>query len=118
MLLENLRLHLVEDRPPVNITSPGSVPIDLHIGRMRVTRDASGTFHLQPLGEETDVDADQLHNHPHNQAKHKEGRDRELLALQLVMQQLKLDNEHIKRKLQLSEKSTESVMYVQQVYSF
>lgn len=113
MLLENLRLHLVEDRPPVNITSPGSVPIDLHIGKMRVTRDASGTFHLQPANDvDTDPElGDGIHMNPDNRPARKDaGRDRELLALQLVMQQLKLDNEHIKRQLQFSERSTESVM--------
>lgn len=109
MLLENVRLHLVEDRPPVNITSPGSVPIDLHIGRMRVTRDTSGTFHLQPANEEPDFVVDPIRGQEHWPTR-KEGRDRELLALQLVMQQLKLDNEHIKRQLQLNERSTESVM--------
>ena len=43
-----MALHLVEDRPSKNITSPGSLPIDLAIPSLFVTRDKSGLFSLQP----------------------------------------------------------------------
>lgn len=105
ILLENVRLHLIEDRPPVNVTSPGSVPIDLAIGCMRIRRDETGVVQLQPAnvlssngGGDTTVITD------------RSGRDREVLALQLVMQQLKLDNEHLKWQLRLNEKSAENVV--------
>lgn len=45
--LENLKLHLNEDRPPVNITSPGPVPIDLQISQLYITRTEDGVFHIQ-----------------------------------------------------------------------
>lgn len=46
--LENLALHLVEDRPSANITSPGSLPIDVAIPALSITRDKSGLFAIQP----------------------------------------------------------------------
>lgn len=49
--MENVRINLIEDRPPVNITSPGPVPINLAIGRMHVKRDKNGLLHIQPIGE-------------------------------------------------------------------
>merc|ERR1711881_811600 len=48
--LENLALHLVEDRPSANITSPGSLPIDVAIPALMTTRDRSGLFSVQPAG--------------------------------------------------------------------
>ena len=50
--IENITLHLIEDRPSPNITSPGSVPIDLSIPSLTITRDKSGLFSIQPSGEE------------------------------------------------------------------
>lgn len=49
--LENISLRLNEDRPPNNITSPGPIPIDLNISKLRVARDASGVFHIEPVGK-------------------------------------------------------------------
>ena len=51
--MENLALHLVEDRPSKNISSPGSLPIDLAIPSLFVTRDKSGLFSLQPTNVNT-----------------------------------------------------------------
>lgn len=48
--MENVKLNLNEDRPPVNITSPGPVPIRLAIGRMRIHRDKNGIVNIQPIG--------------------------------------------------------------------
>lgn len=124
ILLENVRLHLVEDRPPVNVTSPGTQPIDLSIGCMRIIRDSTGVINLQP-SETVAVDPTQTQNTSPQTTGHGSyddgaaaaatatdrcGRDREVLSLQLVMQQLKLDNEHLKWQLRLNEKSTENVM--------
>jgi len=49
--LENVSLRLNEDRPPNNITSPGPIPIDLNISKLRVARDLSGVFHIEPIGK-------------------------------------------------------------------
>ena len=48
--LENIALHLIEDRPSANITSPGSLPIDLAIPTLTLTRDKTGLFSIQPSG--------------------------------------------------------------------
>jgi len=45
--LENIALHLIEDRPAPNVTSPGSLPIDLAIPAMTITRDKTGLFSFQ-----------------------------------------------------------------------
>lgn len=46
--LDNVKLHLNEDRPPVNITSPGPIPLDLNISQMYITRGEDGIFHILP----------------------------------------------------------------------
>lgn len=100
ILLENLKIHLMEDRPPVNITSPGPVPINLNICKMRITRDDNGTFQIQPEHHhETDSGSFVTATVPR--------KDRELLSMQLVMQQIKLDNDILKKKLAAQEKATE-----------
>lgn len=43
-----MQLHLNEDRPPVNITSPGPMPIHLDIVHMFITRGEDGVFHIIP----------------------------------------------------------------------
>ncbi|XP_046813227.1 UHRF1-binding protein 1-like isoform X6 [Vespa crabro] len=47
--LERIYLHLNEDRPPNNITSPGPIPIQLNISKLRITRDISGAFTIEPV---------------------------------------------------------------------
>ncbi len=102
ILLENLKIHLMEDRPPVNITSPGPVPINMNICKMRITRDDTGTFHIQPENHNA-TDSDNL------VTRIAPRKDRELLSTQLVMQQLKLDNDMLKKKLATQEKSAEAL---------
>ena len=48
--MDNIALHLIEDRPSPNITSPGSLPIDLAIPALNISRDRSGMFTVQPAG--------------------------------------------------------------------
>ena len=48
--LENIAMHLIEDRPSANITSPGSLPIDLAIPTLTLTRDKTGLFSIQQSG--------------------------------------------------------------------
>lgn len=91
----------MEDRPPVNITSPGPVPINLNVCKMRITRDETGTFHIEPDHQESDSSKETSTAAPR--------RDREVLSMQLVMQQLKADNDMLKKKLAIQEKSTEAL---------
>ena len=107
ILLENLKITLIEDRPPVNITSPGSIPINLQIGHMRIKRNEMGIFEIQP----NDSINDGTHHNalvPVDTAKNKRERDRELISLQLVMQQLKIDNDSLKKQLTFIEQSSEA----------
>lgn len=103
VLLENVKVNLIEDRPPVNITSPGTLPMNLAIGRMFVTRDDAGVFYLQPLDKTGEASG----KTPDNVADTSKDRNREVLSLQLVMQQLKLDNNQLRKQLTSSEKLSE-----------
>lgn len=96
----------MEDRPPVNITSPGPVPINLQIGKMRIVRDESGTFQLQP--DTTDDVQQKSSTESICHTVRKRERDREVLSLQLVMQQLKMDNDGLRKQLTSSEKMSET----------
>ena len=51
--MENIALHLIEDRPSANITSPGSLPVDLAIPSLTITRDKTGLFSIQAAGNKT-----------------------------------------------------------------
>lgn len=109
ILLENLKITLIEDRPPINITSPGSVPINLQIGNMHVTRNELGIFEIQPTtyNAATDPDGQSITPNPTAIEKHKRERDREMISLQLIMQQLKLDNDTLKKQLNSMEQTSE-----------
>lgn len=108
LLLNNLKLTLIEDRPPVNITSPGAIPINLQIGQMQIKRNEMGIFEIQPKESKKAMDLNDIETHAsddHQIKKHKSERDRELIAVQLIMQQLKLDNDKLKTQLNSLEKS-------------
>ncbi|XP_055375780.1 bridge-like lipid transfer protein family member 3A isoform X3 [Condylostylus longicornis] len=98
--LENVRLNLIEDRPPVNITSPGPVPINLAISKLFITRDSSGLLRIEP---------NVVNNIGADQSSTNRGKDLELLSMQLVMRQLKLDNEMLRKELILTREHSESV---------
>ncbi|EDW25338.1 GL26541, partial [Drosophila persimilis] len=108
--LENVRINLLEDRPPVNITSPGPVPINLCIGRMRLERDQSGLLNIQPIGKtfNTNMSAGQHQTLGNALFRAPREREREVLSMQLVMQQMKLDNDQLRRRLGDSKVNTES----------
>lgn len=99
--LENIKINIIEDRPPVNITSPGPQPINAEIGRMKVVRDVSGVFIIQPIGQTENV------ANGGDSVWQKKERDREVLSIQLVMQQLKMDNELLRRQASTAEKNME-----------
>ncbi|KAF4523469.1 hypothetical protein B566_EDAN014989 [Ephemera danica] len=51
LLLQNIDLHLNEDRSSVSqLSAANPVPLDVSITCLRVTRTASGTFHIEPAG--------------------------------------------------------------------
>lgn len=102
ILLENLKINIIEDRPPINITSPGAVPINLTIGKMIIKRDENGIFNIQPAIKIKD---ENLIENPERKEK---DRDRELLSFQLVMQQMKLDNDSLRKQLNLIEKNSDA----------
>ncbi|EDW54313.1 GM18514 [Drosophila sechellia] len=104
--LENVRINLLEDRPPVNITSPGPIPINLCIGRMRLERDQSGLLNIQPIDTNmSDAQHQALGSALFGAPRE---RDRELLSMQLVMQQMKLDNDQLRRQLVDSKVNTDN----------
>ncbi|XP_036139232.1 UHRF1-binding protein 1 isoform X4 [Monomorium pharaonis] len=106
--LENISLRLNEDRPPNNITSPGPIPIDLNISKLRIARDMNGVFHIEPVA--TTVDE----NHPNavlssdssHMFKNAEC-EKELKALRQSSKQLKLDNEELRRRMGALERLSE-----------
>lgn len=100
--LENIKINIIEDRPPVNITSPGPQPINVAIGRMKVVRDLSGIFQIQPIEPEDGNVAETV-----DSSWRKKERDREILSIQLVMQQLKIDNDQLRRQVSSAEKNME-----------
>lgn len=110
IFLENLKITLIEDRPPINITSPGSVPINLQIGNMHIQRNEMGIFEIQPnIKADESTDFGGQTNAPNSMAieKNKRERERELISLQLVMQQLKHDNHTLKKQLNSLEQTSE-----------
>jgi hypothetical protein len=97
--LEGISITINDDRPPVNITSPGAQPIKVAIGKMNMIRDDAGIFVIQPIdvakasvGEVVDMKRD---------------RDREVLSIQLVMKQMKLDNDVLRKQVLSAEKLLE-----------
>lgn len=109
ILLRNVRLNLVEDRPPVNITSPGPVPINVAIGELKVMRDSDGVFHLQPSlsAFRSEMMAMTAQAGGGGSATRQPEREKEVLSLQLILKQLKLDNDNLKRQLAVADKQHE-----------
>ncbi|XP_001601171.2 UHRF1-binding protein 1-like isoform X3 [Nasonia vitripennis] len=111
ILLENITVRLNEDRPPNNITSPGPIPIDLSISKLRITRDISGVFHIEPAVNsirEKDGRASNASegNDTHQLAKFVE-QEMEINSLRETGQQLKSDNEELRRRLATMERMSE-----------
>lgn len=105
LFLNNLKMTLIEDRPPVNITSPGAVPINLQIGQMHIKRNEMGIFEIQPLADLTNGVVTQTNGKPTDAEQ--VARKRELISLQLIMQQLKIDNDSLKKQMISMEKSND-----------
>jgi hypothetical protein len=104
--LENVKINIIEDRPPVNITSPGAQPINICIGSMKLLRDSFGLVHIQPTenmshcaNESMGEDVTRVHN---------KDREREILSMQLIMKQLKVDNDQLRQQIFIADKNNES----------
>ncbi|XP_058804572.1 bridge-like lipid transfer protein family member 3B isoform X2 [Phymastichus coffea] len=113
ILLENITVRLNEDRPPNNITSPGPIPIDLDISKLRITRDTSGVFHIEPAVSNS------LRNNKEWNSNATEGsyghlsklgdQEMEFNALKDINHKLKSDNDELRRRLSMIERlSTEN----------
>ncbi|KAI8440801.1 hypothetical protein MSG28_009125 [Choristoneura fumiferana] len=48
VLIQNMKLHLVEDRPTRSISSPPPQPLDVDLTSLRLTRDTAGVVRLGP----------------------------------------------------------------------
>ncbi|XP_033218279.1 UHRF1-binding protein 1-like [Belonocnema kinseyi] len=103
ILLENITLTLNEDRPPNNITSPGPIPIDLKISRLRISRGLDGVFHIEPV-----VNAlPESNSNPTISNSIQTKSASELNTLRQSCQQLNSDNEELKRRLAALERLSE-----------
>lgn len=102
IFLRNVHFNVVEDRPPVNITSPGPVPIKVAIGEMKIMRDSEGTIHLQPTINAFRSEAIAAANDTRQPERVKE-----ILSLHLILKQLKLENESLMRQVKLGDKQQE-----------
>lgn len=103
--LENVKITILEDRPPVNITSPGPLPLNVNVGKMKIVRDSCGVLQIQPT--EMNQYSCESENVDEVLAKKKD-REREILSMQLVIKQLKIDNDQLYQKLMVAEKNVES----------
>lgn len=52
--LKDVKLHLQEDRPSSNITSPGPIPVNVAVTNLLVKRTPDGAFHVLPGGADSD----------------------------------------------------------------
>lgn len=91
--LDNIQLHLNEDRPPVNITSPGPVPIDLNITQLYITRGEDGVFNIIPKPIQTSSTSSVSSDQDSNTLK--------------INRQLTSDNEELRRRLAAFERVSE-----------
>ncbi|XP_011633226.1 UHRF1-binding protein 1-like isoform X1 [Pogonomyrmex barbatus] len=105
--LENISLRLNEDRPPNNITSPGPIPIDLNISKLRIARDTSGVFHIEPVVTTIDETHSNLTSSDNSHMLKNVECEKELKALRQSSKQLKLDNEELKRRMGALERLSE-----------
>ncbi|XP_025997064.1 UHRF1-binding protein 1-like isoform X2 [Solenopsis invicta] len=106
--LENISLRLNEDRPPNNITSPGPIPIDFNISKLRIARDINGVFHIEPVVTTVDENRPNTALSSDNSYLLKNAEcERELKALRQSSKELKLDNEELRRRMGALERLSE-----------
>lgn len=106
-----MQLHLNEDRPPVNITSPGPIPIHLDILHLFITRGEDGIFHIIPSKPSSmSTSSSTISGKPHlrfvSQTKSDSLVEMDAVSIQ-ANKQLKADNEELKRRLAAFERVSE-----------
>ncbi|XP_054261337.1 bridge-like lipid transfer protein family member 3B isoform X2 [Macrosteles quadrilineatus] len=89
--LENIRLHLTEDRS-CNITSPGPIPLDVNISQLRVHRTEDGVLHVEPPPPPSPLTP----TTPHTPAMD-----------QVMLARLRSENDELRRRLAAMEKINE-----------
>ncbi|CAG9864349.1 unnamed protein product [Phyllotreta striolata] len=89
--LEEVKIHLNEDRPPVNITSPGPVPIDLSIKHLYIARSEDGVFNLFPNNSESSSNELEQRENPSPPVHEKNNEDiRRLMAFERISEENRL----------------------------
>ncbi|XP_034939434.1 UHRF1-binding protein 1-like [Chelonus insularis] len=86
--LNNICIHLNEDRPSNNITSPGPIPINLNIQELKLNRDKNGIINIESLKNNI------VSNTTPNTSV-----ESEIKQLKQLNKQLKKDNDELKRRL-------------------
>lgn len=118
MFLENVSLHLVEDRQSNNITSPGPVPIDASISRLHISRNKTGLFIVEPPGRLKDIISNEVHQFSSQKTVYlflycsKIGRARkeesaELERLERSLKRVTSENDELRRRLAAFEQLSE-----------
>ncbi|XP_076645786.1 bridge-like lipid transfer protein family member 3B [Halictus rubicundus] len=106
--LETISLRLNEDRPPNNITSPGPIPIDMDISKLRIVRDTNGAFHIEPVVNMlSSNDSFVTLSNNDNQTDQNVDYEIEVNLLRKSSKQLKSDNEELRRRVDTLEKLSE-----------
>ncbi|XP_076289523.1 bridge-like lipid transfer protein family member 3B isoform X2 [Lasioglossum baleicum] len=106
--LETISLRLNEDRPPNNITSPGPIPIDMDISKLRIVRDTNGAFHIEPVVNMlSSNDSFVTLSNNDNQTDQNVDYEMEVALLRKSSKQLKSDNEELRRRVDTLEKLSE-----------
>ncbi|KAF5308895.1 hypothetical protein FQR65_LT00595 [Abscondita terminalis] len=98
--VENLDLNLIEDRPPVNITSPGPVPMNLHISQLFINRGEDGVFNIVPSKVLGLVNSTSTLSGPDEQESVN-------TAIQQTCKQLRSDNDELRRRLMAFDRISE-----------
>ncbi|XP_025835027.1 UHRF1-binding protein 1-like isoform X3 [Agrilus planipennis] len=94
--LKNIALHLNEDRPPTNITSPGPIPIDLNITELFIKRNEDGVFHIEPMKINKENENASISN--------------EVESLRSIVQELQLENKDLRRHMETFEQVSKENM--------
>ncbi|KAK9304641.1 hypothetical protein QLX08_004066 [Tetragonisca angustula] len=105
--LESISLRLNEDRPPNNITSPGPIPIDLNVAKLKIVRDVNGVFHIEPVVNLSRSNSLETLTNSDTQIAQNINHEMELSILRQSSKQLKSDNEQLRRRLNALEKLSE-----------
>ncbi|XP_013192701.2 bridge-like lipid transfer protein family member 3B [Amyelois transitella] len=88
VLIDNVKLHLIEDRPTRSISSPPPQPLDIDLTTLKLTRDSAGVVRLGPVSTPSTKD---LPATPQPQPELEEARQQ--------IERLNRENEELRRRL-------------------